>query len=156
LVFSTLHTNSAAGALPRLLDMRAEPFLIASTITCVMAQRVLRKICDRCRESFAPTEELVLDVRAVLDTLAPSGSFVLFRGKGCPECNDTGYLGRIGIFEVLSMDEKIERLVLERRPASDIERHAKENGMLLMKQDGYLKALEGITTVEEVLRVAQI
>lgn len=155
LVFSTLHTNSAAGALPRLLDMQAEPFLIVSTITCVVAQRVVRKICDHCREAYRPPEEVMSDVRAVLGTLASKEPFQLFRGKGCIECGDKGYLGRIAIFEVLPMTEKIGRLVLEHKPASAIEAQAVADGMFLMKQDGYMKALSGITTVEEVLRVAQ-
>lgn len=156
LVFSTLHTNSAAGALPRLLDMQAEPFLIVSTITCVVAQRVVRKICDHCHEAYQPPEEVVSDIRAVLGSLTPQEPFQLFRGKGCVECGDKGYLGRIAIFEVLPMTEKIGRLVLEHKPASAVETQAVADGMLLMKQDGYLKALTGITTIEEVLRVAQI
>lgn len=156
LVFSTLHTNSAAGALPRLLDMKTEPFLIVSTITCVAAQRVVRKICDYCHEAYQPPEEVVSDIAAVLGSLAPQQPFQLFRGKGCAECGDRGYLGRIAIFEVLPMTEKIGRLVLEHKPASAVETQAVADGMLLMKQDGYLKALSGITTIEEVLRVAQI
>lgn len=156
LVFSTLHTNSAAGALPRLLDMQAEPFLIVSTITCVVAQRVVRKICDHCHEAYQPPEEVVSDIAAVLGSLTPQQPFQLFRGKGCAECGDKGYLGRIAIFEVLPMTEKIGRLVLEHKPASAVETQAVADGMLLMKQDGYLKALTGITTIEEVLRVAQI
>lgn len=155
LVFSTLHTNSAAGALPRLLDMQAEPFLIVSTITCVVGQRVARKICDHCKEAYRPPEEVMADIRAVLGSLVPQEPFQLFRGKGCIECGDKGYLGRIAVFEVLPMTEKIGRLVLEQKPASAIEGQAVADGMILMKQDGYFKALEGITTIEEVLRVAQ-
>src|SRR3989338_2478443 len=156
LVFSTLHTNSAAGALPRLLDMKAEPFLLASSMTCVMAQRVVRKICEHCKEDYQPSAEVIENVRKVLDKLLPAGEFKLYRGRKCPECGDTGYFGRIAVFEVLPISEKIGRLILERRPAIDIEHQAVEEGMVLMKQDGYLKALEGITSIEEVLRVAQI
>lgn len=156
LVFSTLHTNSAAGALPRLLDMQAEPFLLASSMTCVMAQRVVRKICEHCKEAYDPPKEVADDIRVVLGNLAPKADFKLYRGRRCAECNDTGYTGRIAIFEVLPVSEKIGRLILERRPAIDIERQAVEEGMILMKQDGYLKAIEGITTIEEVIRVAQI
>src|SRR3989338_5010702 len=156
LVFSTLHTNSAAGALPRLLDMKAEPFLLASSMTCVMAQRVVRKICEHCKEEYQPPAEIIENVRQVLDKLLPAGEFKLYRGRKCPECGDTGYFGRIAVFEVLTISEKIGRLILERRPAIDIEHQAVEEGMVLMKQDGYLKALEGITSIEEVLRVAQI
>lgn len=156
LVFSTLHTNSASGALPRLLDMKAEPFLLGSSITLVMAQRVVRKICEHCKESYDPPKEVIEDIRKVLGNLAPPENFKLYQGRRCIECNDTGYIGRVAIFEVLPVTEKIGRLILERRPAIDIEHEAVEEGMVLMKQDGYLKAIEGITTIEEVLRVAQI
>lgn len=156
LVFSTLHTNSASGALPRLLDMKAEPFLLASSITCLLAQRVTRRICDHCKESYDPSPEVVADIRQVLGNLVPQGPFKLYRGRKCSACNDTGYFGRIAIFEVLPVTEKIGRLILERQPASDIEHQAVADGMILMKQDGYLKAVEGITSIEEVIRVAQI
>lgn len=155
LVFSTLHTNSASGALPRLLDMEAEPFLLASSMTCIVAQRVVRVICEHCRESFDPAPEVVDDVKNNLGDLAPKAGFKLYRGRKCDACNDTGYQGRVGIFEVLPITEKIGRLILEHKPAVDIEKAAVEAGMILMKQDGYLKAVEGITALEEVLRVAQ-
>ena len=161
LVFSTLHTNSAAGALPRLLDMEAEPFLLASSMTCVLAQRVLRQICDHCKEAYEPAEEIVADIRSVLGSLYEGWrqkhgeKIVLYRGKKCDKCGGTGYKGRIGIFEVLLVTEKLGKLILERSPANLIEAAAVDDGMVLMKQDGYWKALEGITTMEEVLRVAQ-
>lgn len=156
LVFSTLHTNSASGALPRLLDMHVEPYLLASSITCVVAQRVVRKICEQCKEGYDPSQEVVADVRLVLGDLVPAGTLKLYRGRRCSVCNDTGYLGRIAIFEVLPVTEKVGRLILERKSAGDVERQAASDGMLLMKQDGYLKSLEGVTTLEEVLRVARI
>lgn len=165
LVFSTLHTNSASGALPRLLDMKAEPFLLASSMTCVMAQRVVRMICEHCKESYVPPPEVVADAKRILGGLfeaavhkqerSAGSQFILYRGKKCAECADTGYSGRIGIFEVLPVTELIGRLILERAPASKIEEQALVEGMILMKQDGYLKALEGVTTIEEVLRVAE-
>lgn len=161
LVFSTLHTNSAAGALPRLLDMEAEPFLLASSMTCILAQRVLRQICENCKEAYEPPEEVAADIRSVLGSLYEGwrqqhpDKIVLYRGKKCDKCGDTGYKGRIGIFEVLPVTEKIGKLILERSPASLIEKAAVEDGIVLMKQDGYWKALEGVTTMEEVLRVAQ-
>lgn len=160
LVFSTLHTNSAAGALPRLLDMQAEPFLLASSITCVAAQRVVRKICEYCKEEYYPPKEAEEELRKVLGNLFDSfvaknnGKFKLYRGRKCEKCGDSGYLGRVGVFEVLKVTEKIAKLILERAPASEIEKAAVADGMLLMQQDGYLKALEGITTLEEVMRVA--
>jgi type II secretory ATPase GspE/PulE/Tfp pilus assembly ATPase PilB-like protein len=162
LVFSTLHTNSAAGALPRLLDMKAEPFLLVSSMTLVMAQRVVRKICPDCKEEYEPETKVLEDMKKVLGPLFDGWmkqnnkeKVLLYRGKGCDECGGTGYKGRVGVFEVLLMNEKIGKLILERRPAEDIEKQGTEDGMILMKQDGYLKTLEGITTIEEVLRVAQ-
>lgn len=157
LVFSTLHTNSASGALPRLLDMHAEPFLLASSMTAIVGQRVGRRICPSCKGAYTPDPEVIEDIKNVLGKLwqPEDGQIKLYKGKGCPDCNNTGYLGRIGIFEVLPVTEKIGRLILERAPASQIEKQAVEEGMITMKQDGYLKVVEGITTIEEIKRVAQ-
>jgi len=157
LVFSTLHTNSASGALPRLLDMKAEPYLLASSMISVVGQRVVRKICVHCKEEYQPPAEVIEDIKKVLGSLFPQESkgIKLYRGRKCSECNDTGYSGRIGIFEVLPVNEKIGRLILERAPASKLEVQAKEDGMVTMTQDGYLKAMEGVTTIEEVLRVSR-
>ena len=154
LVFSTLHTNNAATAIPRLIDLKAENFLVVSSLNCVLAQRIARKICSSCKESYVPTAEVVGDIQKVLGPLAPK-SITLFKGKGCNECNHTGYLGRIGIFEILAISEKIARLILENSTAGDIEKQAIAEGMITMKQDGYLKVTEGNTTIEEVLRIAQ-
>ncbi len=163
LVFSTLHTNSAAGALPRLIDMDAETFLLASSMTCVVGQRVTRKVCDHCRQEYVPPQEVVEDIKQVLGRLLDSfmkaknmKELKLYKGGKCLECNDTGYSGRVGIFEVLPVSEKIGRLILERSPSSKIEAQAREDGMITMKQDGYLKALEGVTSLEEVLRVGEV
>lgn len=156
LVFSTLHTNDASGALPRLLDLGAEPFLLASSMTCVIAQRVCRRICPDCKEEYEPDKEVVAEIRKILGKLvAENQKMTLARGKKCARCNNTGYLGRIGIFEVMPVTEKIGRLILERAPATAIVKQAVEEGMVTLKQDGYLKAVEKITSVEEVLRVAQ-
>ncbi len=156
LVFSTLHTNDASGAIPRLLDLKAEPFLLASAMTCIVAQRVLRKICPNCKEEYSPPPEVVEDFKKILGNLYQAKDKIeLYRGKKCPECNNSGYLGRIGIFEVLPVTEKIARLCLERASAGDIEKQAIEEGMITLKQDGYLKVLEGVSSIEEVLRVAQ-
>lgn len=162
LVFSTLHTNSSAGALPRLLDMQAEPFLLASSMTCVLAQRVLRKICDNCTEKYTPPTQAVEEMQKVLGPLYDSyvksldgKPVMLSRGRKCEKCSDTGYRGRIAIFEVLKVTERIGKLILDRAPAVQIETEAIKDGMVLMEQDGYLKALEGITTLEEVMRVAK-
>lgn len=156
LVFSTLHTNDAAGALPRLIDMGLEPFLLTSTISAIVAQRICRKIHDDCREEYNPETEIIEDMKNVLGTLWPQKDQPkLYRGKGDQEDGNTGYLGRVGIYEVMKINEKISKLALERASASSIQKAAEENGMITMKQDGYLKALEGVTTLEEVLRVAQ-
>jgi len=158
LVFSTLHTNDSSGSLPRLLDMKAEPYLIASTVTCVVGQRVVRKICPTCRISKVPQKEIVEKMKEVLGGLfdyEKNKNLKLFEGRGCKECNNTGYLGRIGIFEVLLISEKIAKMIIVRSRAQDIAKQAVSEGMITMRQDGILKVLEGITTVEEVLRVAE-
>lgn len=156
LVFSTLHTNDASGAIPRLIDLGAEPFLLASSMTCIIAQRVLRRTCLDCKEEYSAPPEIVADIKKILGNLYKGDDKIkLYRGKKCPTCNNTGYFGRIGIFEVIPLTEKIGRLTMERASASEIEKEAVEEGMITMKQDGYLKVLEGITTIEEVLRVAQ-
>ncbi len=165
LVFSTIHTNSAAGALPRLMDMKAEPFLLASSMTLVMAQRVLRKLNPDVLEPYTPEPEVVADIRKTLgkyfdEFLQQKGiteqQVQLYRARADRAPTDPEYRGRVGIYEVLPITPNISRLILERKSAADIEQAGIEEGMLLMKQDGYLKVLEGITTIEEVLRVAQI
>jgi type II secretory ATPase GspE/PulE/Tfp pilus assembly ATPase PilB-like protein len=164
LVFSTLHTNSAAGALPRLLDMGAEPYLLASSMTCVMAQRVVRKVCSHCMTKYTPLPAVIQNMRDVLGPLYESwvtqhrseGELQFIKGTGCEECSGTGYSGRTGIYEVLPISEKVGRLIMERATDNDIQRQAVTEGMVLMKQDGYLKVLDGATTIEEVLRVAEI
>lgn len=160
LVFSTLHTNSASGALPRLLDMGAEPFLLASCLNAAVGQRICRRICPSCKEAYEPPAEMVADIKNVLGNLLPkdikeTGKITLYRGKGCEECGNVGYFGRLGVFEVLPVTEKTGRLILEHASADDVQAEALKGGMITMKQDGYLKALEGITSLEEVLRVAQ-
>jgi type IV pilus assembly protein PilB len=172
LVFSTIHTNSASGALPRLLDMKVEPFLLSSSMTAVVAQRVLRKICDECKMAYVPEKAVVEDMKVVLGGLyagflksnvertaeaQKNGQEVLlYKGKGCTKCGNTGYHGRIGVFEVLVISEKVARLIMEQADASTVEKQAVAEGMITLKQDGYLKVLEGVTTIEEVVRVAQV
>lgn len=165
LVFSTLHTSSSAGAIPRMLDMGAEPFLLASSMTCVVAQRVLRKINENFKEEYKPEPAVLKDIKEVLGRhfdswLKQNGkteeTLMLYRPQKDLPQNEPEYKGRIAIFEVMKINEAIGKLILERKPASEMEELALRDGMLLMKQDGYLKALEGTTTIEEVLRVAQI
>jgi type IV pilus assembly protein PilB len=158
LVFSTIHTKSAPQAMPRLMDMGAEPFLLASTLTAIVAQRICRRACAHCQEKYEPATEVQEDIRTVLGNLLnlrPGEKIMLTKAKGCAECNETGYFGRVGIFEVLPVTEKIARQIIEHSAALEIEKIAVAEGMITMKQDGYLKAIEGVTTIEEVLRVAQ-
>ncbi|MEO6509135.1 MAG: GspE/PulE family protein [Patescibacteria group bacterium] len=161
LVLSTLHTNDAATAIPRLIDLGGEPFLIASVLNASLAQRISRRICMNCKESYQPVEEIKNNIIEVLGDILPKQfkdgtPIALFRGKGCNECNNTGYLGRIAIFEVLKITPTINKMILQEASAKEIETQARKEGLIIMKQDGYLKALEGLTTLEEVLRVAEI
>lgn len=156
LVFSTLHTSNAAGALPRLLDLGAESFLLASTMNALVGQRIVRRLCQTCKEAYAAPLQIALEIRTVLGRLFPASQEVrLYKGKGCSQCSNAGYLGRIGIFEVLIVNERMAHLVLEHADATTIEKEAIAQNMITMKQDGYLKVLQGITSIEEVLRVAQ-
>lgn len=165
LVFSTLHTSSAAGAIPRLLDMGVEPFLLASSMTLTMAQRVVRKINEAFKEEYKPEEAVLADIKEVLGerldewlkvNKKTEADIVLFRAKKDRPQTEPEYKGRVAIFEVMNVSENIGKLILERKPDTEMEKVAVEEGMLFMKQDGYIKALDGLTTIEEVLRVAQI
>lgn len=164
LVFSTLHTNNASGVPPRILDMGAEPFLLVSSLNCVVGQRVLRRVCKDCVESIEVSENELVEIKK---TLGPIYALVEEKFKkegkkismpkivGCDKCNNTGYMGRVAIYEVMPVSEKISKLVIEKAAASEIQKQAMSDGMLTMKQDGYIKVLEGITTIDEVIRVAQ-
>jgi type II secretory ATPase GspE/PulE/Tfp pilus assembly ATPase PilB-like protein len=244
-VLSTLHTNNAAGCLPRLLDMEIEPFLISSTVNAVIGQRLVRKLCPHCTEPYTPDEKVISDIinnfglrsefltskkkpieaASIVNTPKQAGlqgekklevpsdlqdsnknilqkmsedpdminrsakeaeeialrnniflseserekldkrhgaehkstsfSLTLYRSKGCSKCDGSGYLGRMGIYEVLEVDDEIGRLIIEHASSEEIQRMAIDNGMITMQQDGFLKCLEGITTVEEVLRVTR-
>ncbi len=158
LVFSTLHTSDAAGAIPRLIDLGAEPFLLSSTMNAVVGQRIVRKICSNCRQVQAPLRQIADEIRGVLGKLCPpiNGEGIkIYKGKGCEKCGGSGYLGRIGIFEVIPITSKISTLILEHPNTTAIQKEAVAEGMITMKQDGYLKVLGGETTPEEVIRVAQ-
>ncbi len=164
LVFSTLHTNDAAGVPPRLLDMGAEPFLLVSSLNCVVGQRVLRKVCKECVGEMEIPPEIEADMKKTLgpiynlleDKFKKDGKkMTMPKIVGCEKCNNTGYMGRIAIYEVMPISEKISKLIIEKAAASEIQKQAMEEGMLTMKQDGYVKVLEGVTTIDEVIRVAQ-
>lgn len=163
LVLSTLHANDAATTLPRLLDMGIEPFLVSSTVNVIIAQRLLRKICDNCRYSDRLNKEeikLIKQDKAVHTVFEEMGyedlsKTLVFRGKGCKSCGTTGYEGRIGIFELLEMNPAIKGLIIERGNSDQIQAQAKKEGMTTMLEDGVSKILDGTTTVEEVLRVTK-
>jgi len=198
LVLATLHTNSAAGAVPRLLDMNVESFLLSSTLNAILAQRLVRKVCPYCRERVEAPPSAVKDIKESLGPLyskdllslnnkvpykggdsedaknqvkeyekevenleldkpttqSESNKFYLYKGKGCEKCDNSGYKGRVGIFEVLDVTEKIGTLITQSPTTDEINDEAVSNGMISLIQDGYMKVLEGLTTLEEVLRVA--
>jgi len=149
LVFSTLHTNDAAGAITRLIDMGVEPFLISSTVSAVLAQRLLRRICPHCKTSYQPSAELLasegIDAQAV-------GGRTFYRGAGCVHCHNTGYLGRLGIFEWLPMTELIREQVLSGAPTLELRKTAIGKGMHTLREDGLRAVLDGETTLDELLR----
>jgi type IV pilus assembly protein PilB len=151
LVLSTLHTNDAPGTIPRLLDMGAEGFLVASTLNLIIAQRLVRKICPTCIEPYALNEEMT----GYFKKFAEGGELPnkFYRGKGCEECNHKGYKGRVGIFEILEVNEEIRDLISRRVSADEIARVAKRNGMIPLIRDGINKASAGVTSIEEVMRV---
>ena len=148
LVFSTLHTNDAAGAIPRLTDMGAAPFLVSSALILVVAQRLVRVICTNCKEE-APPDPVVI---RRLGLQAKEGELKVFQGKGCDKCDQTGYRGRIGIYEMLTVTPELTPLILERADAGAIRRAARAQGMRTMVEDGIRKAIRGLTTLEEVAR----
>jgi type II secretion system protein E len=151
LVFSTLHTNDAAGAITRLLDMGIEPFLVSSSLEAIIAQRLVRTICAACREEYRPEPELLREVGYP----ANGGATQFYRGRGCDECRFTGYKGRTGIYEVLVMHESLRPLIIERTSSSTIKQAASAAGMKTLRDDGWAKVRAGLTTVEEVARVTQ-
>ncbi len=151
LVFSTLHTNDAPGAVTRLTDMGVEPFLLASSLEGVLAQRLVRKICPACREPYKPSERLLENLN---NSITISPDTVLYHGRGCDECNNTGVRGRIGIFELLRITDPLRKLIGTKPTAEEIFRAAPEDHVC-MRHDGIEKILKGITTPEEVLRVTQ-
>ena len=149
LVLSTLHTNDAPSAITRLIDMGVEPFLVASSVTLIEAQRLVRKLCTKCREPFEPGKALLERLE-----LGPSSNATFFKAAGCRACNQTGYRGRMGIIEVFQVDEHVRELVVTRAPSWQIKEHAvKHLGMTPLRQDGIKKAGLGLTTLEEVIAV---
>jgi general secretion pathway protein E len=152
LVFSTLHTNDSAGAITRLIDMGVEPFLVSSSVIAIMAQRLVRIICPKCKEAYEAPEESLRELGLNPKTLK---SRTVFRGKGCESCLGTGYYGRSGLFELLLIDDEIRQLVLDRISSNIIKKKAIEKGMLTLRGDGALKVAAGVTTIEEALRITR-
>jgi len=149
LVLSTVHTNDAPGTITRLIDMGIEPFLISSAVILILAQRLIRKICMDCREPVKVHPQLLIDLGIPPDEVK---SFQVYKGKGCPICNNTGYKGRIGLYEVMPMREEVKELVLSRASTSEIKKEAMRLGMKTLRQSGVMKIKDGVTTIEEVLR----
>jgi len=171
LVLSTIHTNDAPTTMPRLAEMGVPTFLVASTANIIIAQRLVRKICTNCIQSYNLDQETIkelekqLDIESILKTMEKERSIInakkglksllFYRGKGCKQCNNTGYKGRIGIYEILENSEKISSLILKNANAAEIRSQAIKEGMLTMVEDGFIKAKNGITTIEEVMRVTK-
>lgn len=151
LVFSTLHTNDAASAITRLIDMGIEPFLVSSAVQAIIAQRLIRVLCPQCRKSHDPDKAELIELN-----LGGDGQLAIFEAKGCPACLETGYRGRTGIYETFGMTDSIKSLVLKTSDAHQIRQAATAEGMTSLRDDGTRKVLEGITTISEVMRVTQI
>jgi type IV pilus assembly protein PilB len=149
LVLSTLHTNDASGAVTRLVDMGVEPFLISSTLLAVLGQRLVRKVCVKCRTPFEPTEDQLSHLNLSPHDL---GDRAFYYGRGCPVCNDTGYRGRKGIYELLVVSDPIRNLINERAPTVVLRQKAIELGMVTIRDDGLRNIYDGETTVEEILK----
>ncbi len=171
IVFSTLHTNSAAAALPRLLDIGVEPYLIASTVNAVLAQRLVRGVCKDCQAAYK-LEEAALEnlskqfhMEKLLPVLLKQGAvpsktktlqdLKFYKGQGCDKCGHTGYKGRLGIHEILEVTPQVSQMIMEHKSAQEIQDQAEKDGMVLMWQDGFIKAIKGITTIDEIVRVSK-
>ncbi|MBU2221959.1 MAG: Flp pilus assembly complex ATPase component TadA, partial [Candidatus Omnitrophica bacterium] len=150
LVFSTLHTNDAPSAITRLVNMGVEPFLISACLIGVMAQRLIRIICDKCKESYEPSKSLMERWG-----LSDKKGVVLYRGRGCEACKGTGFKGRSGLFELMTVDDEIREMIISESSTVSLRNKSREKGMRVLSEDGIAKALAGITTIEEVARVCE-
>ncbi|HPN67696.1 MAG TPA: type II/IV secretion system protein [bacterium] len=162
LVLSTLHTNDAPSAVPRLIDMEVEPFLIASSLVLVMAQRLVRKVCDHCKSEITVPESKKVEITESLKTVPSEhlkrinldlNDMKFYRGLGCDYCNNTGFKGRIAVYEIMEMSDELQKLAIKKVSGNDIFEQAVREGMITMRQDGFIKALQGMTTLDEVYRV---
>lgn len=160
MVLSTLHTNNAAGTIPRLIDLGVNPNIIAPAVNIAIAQRLVRKLCDKCKQKREPKKEELEIVEKIIKTLPQNydtpAELAFWEAKGCDSCNNMGYRGRIGIFEAILVDENIEKLILKKPGETEILKAAESQNILDMKQDGVLKAIKGITTIEELQRVVEL
>jgi type II secretory ATPase GspE/PulE/Tfp pilus assembly ATPase PilB-like protein len=152
LVLSTLHTNTAAGAVVRLTNMGIEPFLISSSMILVTAQRLVRKICEQCKEIYEVPPAVLARLGSAFETKIGKVNF--YRGRGCEECRKNGYKGRVGIIETLMMSPKIKKLIVKHAQEYEIKQAARGEGMRTLREDGLEKVRQGLTTIEEVLRVS--
>ena len=171
IVLSTIHTNNAAGALPRLLDIGVEPYLIASTVNAVVGQRLTRRICQDCKEEYHIDKvyeddlkkeyniesllKIMRDEKYVPETVKSLTEVTFFKGRGCDKCGHSGYRGRRGIYEVMEVSVPIQDLIMKQSPTSQIQDKAIQEGMIMMWQDGFIKCSQGQTTIEEVVRVSK-
>ena len=151
LVLTSLHTNDAPSAMTRLVEMGIEPFLVGSALDAVLAQRLARKLCDKCKESYVPEPALLISSRYPWQDGEPLPT--LHRAVGCAACSKTGYRGRLALHEVMTVSEEVERLTVARASAIEIQRVALEQGMVSLRMDGMAKVLSGVTSLEEILRV---
>ncbi|MEK7376552.1 MAG: GspE/PulE family protein, partial [Candidatus Margulisiibacteriota bacterium] len=147
LVFSTLHTNDAAGSLTRLLDMGVEPFLISSSVEAILAQRLVRLICKKCKKEMPAPESLAEKYPGIKK---------ICKGEGCKSCRDTGYKGRTGVFELLLVDDTVRKMITDKKSSQDIKKYAISKGMRTLYEDGMIKVKEGLTSLDEVMRVTEL
>ena len=152
-MFSTLHTNDAPSAVTRLLDIGVKPFLVASALRAAMAQRLVRSICEKCKESYTPTEREIKMLTGLASGTNAAIPDTMYHGVGCDRCGKTGYKGRKGIFEIFKVDDTIQRLIFDHAPATLLRQRAREMGMRTLREDGMLKVASGMTSLAEVLRV---
>ncbi|MBU0648506.1 GspE/PulE family protein [Patescibacteria group bacterium] len=165
LLFSTIHTNDALGVVPRLIDMGAEPFLLASTLNAVVAQRLARRICEHCREVLTAPKDIEDEVREELKKVfkqalpagvKTDGELTFYKGRGCARCNGSGYAGRISVAEIMMVDKDMERIIEAGFPSEQVDEAIKAQKMVKLRQDGFIKALQGLTTIEEVMRISEV
>jgi type IV pilus assembly protein PilB len=150
LVLSTLHTNDAPSSITRLINIGVEPYLISAALNAILAQRLVRKICPGCKEPFAPSA----DMREFLE-LQGLAADSTFKGKGCDRCRKTGYAGRLGIYELMVMDDALRDIVTRNPDVNQLRKLCREKGLVTLRQDGFDKVLKGMTTVDEILRVTE-